>query len=92
MITYYIGRLGKWEWLEKWFGISRESLNKHMLKAQKYGWIYAFFTWLPGIGDPMAAAIGFAKINPVTATTWMFIGKTSRFAIIAILWHYGMTF
>ena len=90
MITYYMGRLGKWEWLEKWFKIKPETLEKHMLKAQKYGWIYALFTWLPGIGDPMAAAIGFAKINPVTAVIWMLIGKTLRFAVIAYLWNYGI--
>jgi membrane protein YqaA with SNARE-associated domain len=90
MITYYMGWLGKWEWLEKWFKIKPETLSAHMKKAQKYGWLYALFTWLPGIGDPMAAAIGFARINPITATIWMYIGKTLRFAAIAYMWIYSI--
>ncbi|MGB0806255.1 MAG: YqaA family protein [Salibacteraceae bacterium] len=90
MITYYIGRLGKWEWLEKWFGIKKTSIEKRMASIQKYGWIYAFFTWLPGIGDPLAAAIGFTKIAPTTAFLWMFIGKTLRFATLAYIFKYGL--
>lgn len=90
MITYYMGRLGKWEWLEKWFKISHERLKSQMHLAQKYGWLYAFFTWLPGIGDPMAAAIGFVRINPIVALIWMYIGKTLRFAAIALMWEYSI--
>ena len=90
MITYYIGRLGKWEWLEKWFKISRGSLEERMKSIQKYGWIYAFFTWLPGIGDPLAAAIGFTKTPPITTCFWMFIGKTSRFAGLGYIVKYGL--
>ena len=90
MITYYIGHLGKWEWLEKWFGITHDKLQSHMERAQKYGWVYAFFTWLPGIGDLMAAAIGFVRIKPLTALIWMAIGKTLRFTVIAIVWKYSI--
>lgn len=92
MITYYMGRLGKWEWLEKWFGINRKKLESKMYLAQKYGWIFSFFTWLPGIGDPMAAAIGFVRINPLVAFVWMAIGKTLRFAAIALIWKYRIHF
>lgn len=90
MITYYIGRLGKWEWLEKWFKIERSSMESKMTSIQKYGAIYSFFTWLPGIGDPLAAAIGFVKISPYTTLFWMFFGKTLRFALIAYTFKYGM--
>jgi len=89
MITYYIGRLGKWEWLEKWFGINHKKLESHMKKAQKYGWIYAFFTWLPGIGDVLAAVIGFVKINPWVTLFWMGLGKTLRFIALALMWKYS---
>lgn len=89
MITYYIGWLGKWEWLEKWFKIPHEKLEPLIKSAQKNGWIFAFFTWLPGIGDPMAAAIGFVKINPYITLFWMLFGKTLRFSAIAALWYYG---
>lgn len=90
MITYYIGRIGKWEWLEKWFGIKHEKLLNKMHLAQKYGWFFAFLTWLPGVGDPMAAAIGFVKINPLVALFWMALGKTLRFSVLALMWKYSI--
>ena len=90
MISFYMGWLGKWEWLEKWFGVKHESLLRYISKAQKYGWIYAFFTWLPGIGDLLAIVIGFVRINPTVATIWMFIGKTLRFTSLALIWKYGI--
>ncbi len=90
MITYYIGRLGKWGWLEKWFGISKTTIDKYMLKIQKNGWLYAFFTWLPGVGDPLAAGIGFARIPLVISTFWMFVGKTMRFFVLALMYKYGI--
>jgi len=90
MVTYYMGHLGKLEWLEKWFGISKDKLKNLEVKAKKYGWLFAFFTWLPGIGDPMAAAIGFVRINPVVALIWMAIGKTLRFAAIGLMWKYSI--
>jgi membrane protein YqaA with SNARE-associated domain len=87
MITYALGRLGKWDWLERWFRISKEKIESKMTTAQKWGWLYAFFTWLPGIGDPMAALIGFVRIPIGVAAFWMWLGKTIRFASIAYLWH-----
>lgn len=90
MLTYYIGRLGQWEWIEKWFHISHAKVEGHMQGAQKYGWLYAFFTWLPGVGDIMAIAIGFARVHPITAFIWMALGKTLRFGVIAYLYLYSI--
>ena len=80
MITYSIGRMGKWNWLEKWFNISKATIEKYMFKIKKNGWFLSFFTWLPGIGYPLAAGVGFARKPAVTATFWMFMGKTLRFS------------
>lgn len=90
MITYYIGQLGKWEWLEKWFKIKRDKLESQMELIKKWGWLFSFFTWLPGIGDPLAAAIGYVRISPFVALIWMFLGKTTRFILIALAFKYGM--
>lgn len=90
LITYFIGRLGQWKWLEKWFGISQKKITKYMVSIQKRGWLYAFFTWLPGIGDPLAAAIGFARIPLTTTVFWMLLGKTLRFTVLALGYKYGL--
>lgn len=91
MITYYIGRLGKWDWLEKWFKIPRKTIEKYMDAIKKYGGIFAFFTWLPIIGDPLAAAIGFARISPFLSLSFMLIGKTFRFCLLALTFNYGLS-
>ena len=41
--SYYLGYLGKWQWLKKYFGISKEQLLKPKRYADKYGSAVAFF-------------------------------------------------
>ena len=45
--TYGIGWLGKWEWIEKWFKVSREKIEKQQGKIAKYGSLLAFLVWAP---------------------------------------------
>ncbi|MCD7973254.1 MAG: DedA family protein [Candidatus Azobacteroides sp.] len=87
--TYYIGWLGKWSWIEKWFKISPEKLEKQKNKISKYGSFLAFFVWLPGIGDVFALGLGFYKINTYKCILFMLIGKACRFAIYILLYKYA---
>ena len=87
MLTYYVGYLGKWQWLEKWFGISKVKIETNMHRIQKWGNAIAFFTWLPIIGDPLAAALGFAKTKVWATVFWMTLGKLLRFALLAWLFY-----
>ena len=47
LTSYWIGRIGKWEWIEKWFRVKEETLLKQKSKIDKYGSLLAFLTWLP---------------------------------------------
>ena len=51
LTSYWIGRIGKWEWIEKWFHVKEETLLKQKSKIDKYGSLLAFLTWLPFVGD-----------------------------------------
>lgn len=51
LTSYWIGWLGKWEWLERWFKVKEEQLARQKSKIDRYGPLLAFFTWLPLIGD-----------------------------------------
>ncbi len=86
--TYYIGWLGKWEWIEKWFKVTPKKLEKQRYKISKYGSVLAFFVWLPIIGDVFALALGFYKINLYKCVLFMLIGKACRFAIYILLFDY----
>ena len=88
MTSYGIGYFGKWEWVEKWFKISPEKLEKQQSKVQKYGSWLALVTWLPLVGDVFAIALGFYRTNVYFTALLMLIGKTLRFVGLAILFFY----
>ena len=84
LTSYWIGRLGKWEWIEKYLKIPASKIERVSNKIQgKEGWI-AFFSWVPVIGDPIVVALGFLKTRFVTTMIWILIGKTARF----VVWGY----
>jgi membrane protein YqaA with SNARE-associated domain len=86
--TYGIGWLGKWEWIEKWFKISRAKIEKQQTKIKKFGSILAFLVWVPIIGDMFALALGFYKVNFPKCCVFMLMGKFLRFCIYIMLFDY----
>lgn len=86
--SYWLGRLGKWEWLEKYFKVKKETIEKYQQKVDKYGSFLAFFTWLPFIGDLMAIALGFFRVHATKAALFMLIGKCARFVMWAALFFW----
>ena len=86
--TYYIGWLGKWEWIEKWFKVTPEKLEKQRDRISKYGSWLSFFVWFPIVGDVFALALGFYKVSPMRCILFMLIGKATRFAVYILLYLY----
>lgn len=82
MVSYYMGRLGKWAWIEKYFGVKHAKVVKWRTYTQNYGYWFALITWLPVIGDPIAIALGFGRTSLVPTMLLMFIGKGARYALI----------
>ena len=79
LFTYYLGWLGKWEWIEKWFKVSREKLEKQQARVSKYGVWLALFSWVPIIGDVTVLALGFYKVPRGWAFLMLLIGKAIRY-------------
>ena len=79
--TYFLGRLAKWEWVEKHFNVKPQTLEKHHLFIEKYGVWVALLTWVPFIGDVIAIALGFYKSPAVWSLLLMLVGKFGRFFI-----------
>ena len=84
--SYGIGWLGKWKWIEK-LGVKREKLEKQRAKISKYGSLLAFFTWLPLIGDVMAVALGFYRVDFKKSALFMLMGKSLRFVTWGVLYY-----
>ena len=84
MTCYYMGHLGRMDWIEKYFGVKREKLEKTQRFLQGKGALMGFFAFLPFVGEAIAIALGFMRSNLWLTTISMFIGKLLRY--IAMLW------
>lgn len=79
-----MGRLGKTEWIEKYFKVKQEKVERIMRFLQGKGALMAFFAFLPFVGETIAIALGFMRSNFVLTTLSMFVGKLLRYGVM--LW------
>lgn len=84
MTCYYLGLLGKMKWLEKYFGIKKEKINKFAYRIHQHGDWIAFFSFLPFIGDIIAVACGFFRCKMWKVAVSMLLGKFVRY----VVWMY----
>ena len=84
MTCYYLGLMGKMEWIEKYIGVKKQKIDKFTDKIHRHGDWIAFFSFLPGIGDIIAVASGFFRCNVWIVAVSMLIGKFVRY----IVWMY----
>ena len=85
MISYWMGHAGRWEWIERWFKVKPETLEKQKSRIDGWGAWLAFLSWLPLVGDLFALGLGFYKVNPWQVALFMLIGKTARFVGWAVV-------
>ena len=82
MSCYWIGHLGKREWVHKYLGIGEKQLDRAgRFLAGKGAWS-AFFAFLPYIGEAIAILLGLMRSNVWITTLSMFLGKALRYAAV----------
>lgn len=84
MTSYYIGRLGKLEWIEKYLRVKKEKIDSFVVKFNKYGDWFVFFSFVPIIGDVIAVAAGFLRGRLWVVAPVMLLGKFVRY----VVWMY----
>lgn len=84
LTCYWLGRLGRIDWIEKYLGVKREKVERMQRFLQGRGALMAFFAFLPFVGEAIAVALGFMRSNLWLTTLSMFVGKLVRYA--AMLW------
>ena len=84
MKSYFLGYLGKWQWLERYFKVNKEHSNKWKIRADKHGAWLALLCWAPIVGDVIAIALGVFKVNAFRVAVLMGAGKLARY--IALAW------
>lgn len=85
MTCYYMGRLGKVDWIEKYFKVKKEKVEKMQQFLQGKGALMAFFAFLPFVGEVIAIALGFMRSNIWLTTTSMFTGKLIRYVLMLLV-------
>ena len=82
LTCYWIGHLGKMEWIEKYFRVDHKQLEKATRFIHGRGSWMAFFSFLPIIGDAVLIALGLMRANVWIVTFSMTLGKLARYAIL----------
>lgn len=82
MTTWYIGHLGNWHWIEKYFRIDRAKVKAYQARISKHGAILALLGWLPILGNVIVLALGFFRVNWFVMGFWLLIGKIARYVAI----------
>ena len=90
MTSYYLGYVGKWAWVEKFFARNRDKVARVKAWADRYGSRAALLCWLPVVGDPLAIALGFVRSPVWQVGFYMLAGKFLRYAVWVWLIRQGM--
>jgi membrane protein YqaA with SNARE-associated domain len=84
LTCYWMGHLGKLEWIERFLKIKKEKLDEWVKNYHKYGDWLVFFSFMPIIGDLIAVTAGYLRSNLKIVVIAMFLGKLSRY----VFWLY----
>lgn len=87
--SFYLGWLGKWEWIERFLKVSRQKLEQQKEKIDRYGPWLALLSWLPFVGDLFAIGLGFYRVNPRISLFFMLVGKGLRFLFWMLLYQFA---
>ena len=86
LTNYYIGYIGHSEKLIKKFKLSQKKLDIWEMRFSKWGVYLGLVSWLPLIGEPMVAALGFFRVKLLPLAFMMMVGKLIRYS--ALTWFY----
>ncbi len=83
ILTYYMGRLGRIDWIEKYFHVKKEKLDKTQRWLEGRGAWVAFWGFIPVFGNVLLIALGLMRSNiPITFSS-MTAGKFLRYVLLA---------
>ncbi len=80
---FYLGYLGRIEWIEKYGKVKMKKIHAILPKLQKYGPYTSLLSFVPVIGDVLVLGLGFFRISPKLTMLYMFIGKAARYWLLA---------
>jgi len=83
LTNYALGMFGNALWFKR-FRIKEEKLMTFQKRIQKNGYLIAFFSWVPFIGDPLTVALGFFKVRFIPVLIFIIFGKFLRYLVFVL--------
>ena len=84
LTCYGMGRLGRMDWLEKYFHMKREKVERMQAYLNGRSAFMALFAFLPIIGSVIAVALGFLRSNIWVVSASMLLGKVLRYVLVIL--------
>ena len=82
---YYIGYLGKMQWVYKLMRVKKEKVEKIPKFLDGKGAWLAFFVFLPFLGDLMIVVMGLMRSNALIVFISMSLGKLLKYVVWTFL-------
>lgn len=82
MFNYFVGRMGKLEWIEKYLHVKQKDMDRATRFMAGQGAWMGFFAFIPVLGSAITVVLGLMRANiPITVTS-MTIGKFLRYMLL----------
>ena len=82
MVNYGLGRLGKLEWLKKYFHLKQSSIDRAYKFMGGHGAWMGFFAFLPILGSAITVVVGLTRANLPLSVFSITLGKVIRYALL----------
>ncbi|MBQ8936934.1 MAG: DedA family protein [Bacteroidaceae bacterium] len=82
MINYWVGSLGKMEWIEKYLHVKASKVEQASAWMERYGAWIGLFSFVPIVGSAISVALGFARANAWMSFLTIFVGKAIRYSVL----------
>ena len=79
MTCYWIGHLGKRDWITRYLRVEPAKIDRVSRFLEGKGALFAFFTFLPYVGEAVAIVLGLMRSNVWITAGSMFVGQYLRF-------------
>lgn len=82
MVNYGLGRLGKLEWLKKYFHLKQSSIDRAYKFMGGHGAWMGFFAFLPILGSAITVVLGLTRANLPLSVFSITLGKVMRYSLL----------
>lgn len=87
LTNYFIGYFSHSERLITRFKLNQNKIDQWERRLGRWGSYLGLISWLPFVGDPMVAVLGFFRVKFFPLAFMMLIGKFTRYAVLTMIYY-----